>query len=316
MTVIDLPTRQARRPRQPLTEAQVLALLERPAPPEQAAAEALPAPSGGSPLARRMKASKLYVFTLPKAGTYFLAELASRLGWYHSGIHLGEDHYLDTAAQSLAENAHNPSAVRRQQPFTRTLAELPAGALCVGHMPPLYFNRPHQAEVAVLACRRHPREALVSEFIDFRFRRDDELVRWIHPRTVPDHLAAFTLYLRQHGPVMADIVATWVAYHQLRQSSWYVRTRPIGEYAAVDFETLMGADPLPALRTIARAFGQRLDDANLLDLHARAKAADNKTKAVGQRFPIPREALWTPQAEAAYQDLGMPELARLLGYPG
>lgn len=331
MTVLDFPLRQARPPRTPLTEAELLRLLEEQAAARAAAAMAQAAsasPPGpqadeaGAPtlaaprnsLARHMTARKLYLFTLPKSGTYFLAELMSRLGWYHSGIHLGEDHYLDTQAQDLAANASNPSAVRRLQPYAKTLAELPNGALCFGHMTPMYFHRPHLHEVAVVACRRRPREALVSEFLDFRFRRHDELVRWVHPSTVADHREAFVLYLKQHGPVAADIIGTYIAYRQLRQASYYTRTRQMGEYLDLQFEVLMGPEPLPALRAIAQTFGQQLDDATLADLLARAKAADNKTKAVGQAFPIGRQALWTPEAEAEYQRQGFPELSTLLGY--
>ena len=41
----------------------------------------------------------------------------------------------------------------------------------------------------------------------------------------------------------------------------------------------------------------------------------NYRKSVRETLPVDRAALWTPEALAAYQTLGFPLLARLLGYP-
>ena len=76
-----------------------------------------------------VKPKKLYVFTIPKAGTYFLAGLVSRLGWADSGWHLAERHVLETHRADVATNAKNPFAVRVDKPYSQTLDELPTGAL-------------------------------------------------------------------------------------------------------------------------------------------------------------------------------------------
>lgn len=306
------PLRTARPATRPLQTAE----LPNAAPPPAASPVMAPPAAAASSLTRHMRARKLYIFTLPKAGTYFLAQLLSRMGWYDSGIHLAEDHYLDTHRQDLQSARCRPLDVMRTQSYDLTLRALPYGALCFGHMNPMYFARPHLSEVAVLACRRHPREALVAEFIDFRFRRDEDWVRWVHPSRIPDDRLAFAEYLRQHGRVIADIVATYIAYRQLRQTDFYTGTREMGEYVDLRFEDLMGPAPLPAMRSIAQTFGQRLDDATLIDILTGARGAENKTKSVGESIAVDRAALWTPQAEAAYQTHGFPRLAELLGYPG
>ena len=261
-----------------------------------------------------MHAGRLYVFTIPKAGTYFLAGLMGWFGWHDSGWHVAERFVLETHGTDLATNARNPLAVRREQLHTVTLDRLPAGHLCFGHMNPMLFQQPHAGEVAVLACRRRPRDVLVSEFIDFRFRREDELVEFVSRRRIADDREAFAVYMRDHAPVIADICATLVAYRALRGTGYWTRTRPLAPYVEVAFEDLMGADPLPALRRLAESCGVRAGNDRLLQVLQAAKQAENKTKSVGLELPIARQALWTPDAEASWRRHGFPELSTLLGY--
>lgn len=262
-----------------------------------------------------MHAGKLYIFTVPKAGTYFLAGLMSWLGWHDSGWHVAERFVLHTHETDLANNARDPLLVRREQPYATTLDLLPAGHLCFGHMNPMLFPAPHPAEVAVLACRRRPRDVLLAEFIDFRFRREDHLVDFVSRRRIADDREAFAVYMRDHAPVIADILATVVTYRALRGTPTWTGTRRLAPYLEVAFEDLMGATPLPTLRRLADCCGVSADDAKLLQILAAAKAADNKTKSAGLALPFERASLWTAEAEAQYRRHGLPQLSTLLGYP-
>jgi hypothetical protein len=262
-----------------------------------------------------MHPGRLYIFTLPKAGTYFLAGLMGWFGWHDSGWHLEERLVLETHEADLATNARNPLAVRREQLHTVTLDRLPAGHLCFGHMNPMLFQQPHGSDVAVLACRRRPRDVLVSEFIDSRFRREDDRVEFVSRRRIADDREAFAVYLRDHGAVIADICATMVAYRALRGTGYWTRTRRLAPYVEVAFDELMGPDPLPALRRLADSCGVRAGDDRLLQVLQAAKRAENKTKTVGMELPFARNELWTADAEAGWRRHGFAELSTLLGYP-
>lgn len=262
-----------------------------------------------------MHPGRLYLFTVPKSGTYFLAGLMSWLGWHDSGWHMAERFVLHTHDTDLATNARDPLLVRHEQPYAKTLDLLPAGQLCFGHMNPMLFPAPHAAEVAVLACRRRPRELLVAEFIDFRFRREDHLVEFVSRRRIADDREAFAVYMRDHAPVIADILGTMVTYRALRGTRCWTATRTLAPYVECSFEELMGDAPLPALRRLADFCGVTADDARLLQILQAARSADNKTKTAGLSLPIPRDALWTAEAEAQYRRHGFAELSTLLGYP-
>ena len=109
-----------------------------------------------------MTDTKLYIFTIPKAGTYFLAELMSRLGWVDSGLHIAEDHYLDNKRQPMAIAASLALSTEHQRPYYQSLEQVRAGQLCFGHMNPMLFFRPHPGDFAVLGCRRRLRDVLAA----------------------------------------------------------------------------------------------------------------------------------------------------------
>ena len=262
-----------------------------------------------------MHPGRLYLFTVPKAGTYFLAGLMSWLGWHDSGWHVAERFVLHTHDTDLSTNARDPLVVRREQPYAKTLELLPAGHLCFGHMNPMLFPAPHPAEMAVVACRRRPRDVLLAEFVDFRFRREDHLVEFVSRRRIADDREAFAVYMRDHAPVIADILGTLVTYRALRGTRYWAGTRTLAPYAEVAFEDLMGPAPLPALRCLATLCGVTADDARLLQILQAAKAADYKTKSEGLDLPFERDWLWTAEAEAQYRRHGIAELSTLLGYP-
>lgn len=262
-----------------------------------------------------MTDTKLYIFTIPKAGTYFLAELMSRLGWVDSGLHIAEDHYLDTKRQPMAIAASHTLSTEHQRPYYQSLEQVRAGQLCFGHMNPMLFFRPHQGDFAVLGCRRRLRDVLAAEFVDFRYRRVDPRLSWISRDAIAADGDAFVEYLRRNGPAIADIAATYLAYRELRSAHYYNDTRDIGRYVDLAFEHLMGPHPLAEMRRLARAFGLTRSDEELLAVLQQAKAAENKTKTTGQAIQVDRAGLWAhPEAQALYEKLGLRQLSVRLGY--
>lgn len=238
---------------------------------------------------------KIYIYTIPKAGTYLLAEFLERLGFENSGFHVAQYYYLDTHALTLKVNSQTPEVARVDRFFVGTLQSMPEESVAFGHLPiPLAgwafpsFN--------FIFSFRHPRKTLVSEFIDFRFRRKD--IDWLNFEVIPDDRKAFSAYLRNHGPIHMSIFSDFVACSTLFNDPFFQRYTP-ERSIFVNFDTFL-KDPSEAVR-IAEHFGR--DAATGLAAREAALAAETKTKAVD--LEIDRDSLWTAENERLYEDLGV-----------
>lgn len=237
---------------------------------------------------------KIYVYTIPKAGTYLLAELIARLGFVNTGFHVNRDQYLDTHSIDPDTNARFPSRATKNQVFLRTLGDMQPGEVAFGHFPVPLMGWLFPQFVYVCAYR-HPRRTLMSEFVDFRFRRRD--VPWVMPDAIPDDRAAFCEYLRQHGEKHMVTVSQMLALTLLLNEPLCGDYRDGDTYHMLSFDRLV-ADPAEAER-LARFLCA--DPALARTAHAQALAAETKTKATG--LDIDRAALWSDEAEALYAAL-------------
>lgn len=236
---------------------------------------------------------KIYIQTIPKSGTYFMAAFLGQLGFTDTGLHVGLDHVLRTHDVDLKTNVETPWKAREMQPYTQTIRALSSGDVAFGHMPvglhPIRFP-----DLFFICCYRHPRTTLMSEFVDFRFRRHD--VPWIRPAEIPDDRAAFVAYLRKCGPEQMDKWRDLLRLRLLVALRWpgFSRRR----YAFVNFDAML-SDPAVGA-DLARRLG--IDPARVPAAMETARAAETKTKATG--LALDRAAFWSDAAEAAYADLG------------
>ncbi|MEC7762483.1 MAG: hypothetical protein VX874_11300 [Pseudomonadota bacterium] len=236
---------------------------------------------------------KIYIQTIPKSGTYFMAAYLGHLGFNDTGLHVGLDHVLRTHDFDHKTNVETPWKTRAMQPFAQTIRDLAPGDVAFGHMPvglqPIRFPG-----VIFICCYRHPRTTLMSEFVDFRFRRRD--VPWISASEIPDDRAAFVTYLRTAGPEQME---TWRDLLRLRRR---VSVRWPGfaprRYAFVNFDAML-TDPRVAA-DLARRLG--IDPARAPAAMEAARASETKTKATS--LTLDRAAFWSDEAEAAYAALG------------
>lgn len=244
---------------------------------------------------------KLYVYTIPKAGTYFLAELIGRLGFVNTGFHVNHHSFLNTRLLDPEANARFPSRAVEKQFFMRTLNSMKPGELAFGHFPvPLMgWLFPN---FRFVCAYRHPRKTLMAEFIDFRFRRKD--IRWIAPAEIPEDRAAFCAYLKTHGGNHMAVFSQMLGLTLLLDEPLCNRFQEEGKYHLLSFDRLRD-DPAEADR-LARFLG--VDPAEARPAHAATLAADTKTKATD--LPIDRDALWSDEAEALYAALGAEDYAR------
>lgn len=233
---------------------------------------------------------KVYIYTIPKAGTYFLADFVSRLGYNNTGYHVSQNKFLNTAKFDMDTNARFPSRSMVKQPFMKTLKTMRDGDLAFGHFP-LPLMAWMFPDFFFVCAYRHPRKTLMSEFVDFRFRRED--VRWLSRDEIADDRDAFVAYLDRHGEVHMSIFSQMLGITLLRQEPLCRRFQN-ERFHMLDFESMLkGKDGATGL---AASLGIGADEA-LRALEA-TKAAETKTKATG--LEIDRDALWSERAEEAY----------------
>lgn len=235
---------------------------------------------------------KVYIYTIPKAGTYFLADFIGRLGFHNTGFHVNQKKFLNTAKFDLETNARFPSRAMERQSFMKTLRDMNDGDLAFGHFPvplmawifPDFF---------FVCSYRHPRQTLVSEFIDFRFRRED--VNWIARDQIPDDREAFCTYLERHGQGHMAVFSQMLAITVLRNEPLCGRFQT--EQFMLNFETLLKS-PQSAV-DLAGRLGIAPDRAT--EALEQTRNAETKTKATG--LDIDRAALWSDRAEELYSSI-------------
>lgn len=242
----------------------------------------------------------VYIYTLPKAGTYFLAAMLSNLGLRDTGYHMAIHHYLDTGKYTLRENIETPGIAFTKEYFGSVMNRIGKKDVIFGHAP-LPFNRNALPEhMKILCSYRHPRKTLVSEFIDFRFRRLD--VPWLSGEQVPDDRAAFELYLERHGlgPHL-ELFKDTIRYHSLMHHP-LLNPEDKNRAIFVNFETVL-RDPAAACR-IAEFLELPLNAEEVETARQKTLAGETKTKAVD--IGIDREALWSDRAEELFSGSDFP----------
>jgi len=236
----------------------------------------------------------VYIYTLPKAGTYFFAELLSNLGLNDTGYHLSRFSYLDTKAYSLEQNAATPGVAKIRKFFVPVVRKMQDNDVFFGH-----FALPRNLHVApthmkYICSYRNPEKTLVSEFIDFRFRRTD--VGWLSREKVPDDFEAFELFLERHGlgPHLS-IFKKIVVYHGTINHPLEDPEEREKVYFA-NFETVLKEPDM--VRQIAEFLGISLQEGAAEAIHQKTLLAETKTKAVD--LEVDRDLLWTDRARAIY----------------
>jgi hypothetical protein len=233
---------------------------------------------------------KVYIYTIPKAGTYFLADFIARLGFHNTGFHVNQKKILNTAKFDLETNARFPSRAMERQTFLKTLRDMKDRDLAFGHfaVPLMAWIFP---EFFFVCSYRHPRQTLISEFIDFRFRRED--IGWIARDAIPDDRDAFSAYLERHGEGHMMVFSQMLALTVLRNEPLCGRFQT-GQFHMMNFETLLKS-PQAAI-DLAERLGAPPERA--IEALEETRNAETKTKATG--LDIDRAALWSDQAEELY----------------
>jgi len=236
---------------------------------------------------------KVYIHTIPKAGTYFIADFISRMGFNNTGLHVSQNKFLDTARFDMDTNTRFPSRTMVRQPFMKTLRDLKDNDLAFGHFPAPMMNWIFP-DIFFVCAYRHPRQTLVSEFIDFRFRRED--IKWLSRDQISDDTVAFAAFLERHGAKHMGSFSQMLGITLLYNEPLCKQFKS-DQFHFLNFETLL-KDPQNAVELAARFM---VDPQRAVEALEETKRAETKTKAT--KLEIDREALWSDKAEEMYRKI-------------
>jgi len=248
----------------------------------------------------------LYIYTVPKAGTYLLASLCEEFSIDNSGCHIGFSGFLDTHSHPEEVNRHRPSATRAPQQYIKTFKQC-AGQIAFGHLSPSFLPPGVFNKTQVITAYRDPLEVLISEYNDFRFIRQD--VRFCSKQTEPDDISSFGLYLERQAPIIRDILIEMGRYLDCFAQSLYAPKYSDSLPLLINFNRLHDADYLLWLDQLFIRF---LPDSDTTFTSALKKTFGKKTKTKSQGYSFEPEKLWNSSNLALIKSLRLKRLHKNL----
>ena len=256
---------------------------------------------------------KGYIYSIPKSGTYLFAKFLSSIGYEDTGWHISLNEYLDTKNFDVITNKEHPSATEKKQLYLKSFRQIKPGAFAFGHFNPMYIPPQMLRQFRIIVTRRHPREVLVSEFIDFRHRRKDTVFSNLETFPAPEE--AFFHYMNHHAPIIRNVCRNHIILSEIWALDDYRELIAGGDMMFVDFRSFLDREKGSAIaRHIAKFMGNGADEGVIDEKYLAALEADNKTKSSDIDVPYSRNWLWSERNMAIYSALGFPEIEAKLGY--
>jgi len=242
------------------------------------------------------------VTTMPKSGTYFVAEYLKCLGMVDTRVHADEGGFSDyrNVDRSAARTEYKSLYVRL--PLSQTLGLLGPGHFLVGHLPLREATRDIFNGIAVIAVRREVRAALVSfmRWIELSGRADEVDCAWLG---VPPGSMRTAAFLRARGKSLVgyfSVSQTWLDEPRATQVAYEELVGDLGEFRAADVASAI-AEAVGVPHTIDQAFHWL----------SAARGRDTLTSS-GRRTVLGEH--WSVECEGIFESIGGGELNKRLGY--
>lgn len=260
-----------------------------------------------------LKDFKAYIYTIPKAGTYLTSTFLEYLGVESTGWHISSRKYLDTKSFDSETNKSEPSQTMVSRSYLASFKKIPKGFHAFGHFNPLYVQPSVLRGFKVIAVKRQLKEVLVSEFIDFRYRRRD--VAFVSRDLITDPIRAFEIYMDQHSPIIKNIAHNFLLLEELTKNEDYQSIIGTNRFLFVDFKKFLNPETGPGVAwKIADFLGLGIESNDVEVLRLNSLLAENKTKSDDVSLDFERGELWTTVATDSYKNYGMDKLDERLGY--
>lgn len=241
---------------------------------------------------------RVIVVSIPKSGTYLVAELLTALGYHSTGMHLAETAYTDYSGSQLDDARRDPGRFTRSEPLSASLTRIQPGEFAVGHLP---FNAEVVEATALfkrLFVTRDLRWALIS------------YMRFMHStgRLGAQNLAWYPIVdLRKRCYVFLQTTAPYLLRRFYQGMAGWSQ---LADVLPVRFEDVVSQGELAtrAVESIARFLDLANCDAPRV-LRA-SLAAETITKSEGL---TQLDDYWSREAERTFIAIGGPELNARLG---
>jgi hypothetical protein len=247
----------------------------------------------------------ILIDTIPKAGTYLIALLLSKLGLENSGLHFRNDRYWNFKDKPIGEIVADPDQYMRRATLEHALGLVDSDAFAVAH---LHCDDTARASLKVTCAThvfivRNLRECLISHmrFVSDPRRRCPPPKWLLEQSSEKDRMLGYMA--TSAGNYLKDIE---------RQMSWL--SEPIDCLAR--FETILGDQGegdqralLEQLILVARLDADPAHAQNILnkDVIGQATRTFSGARSSTDRF-------WSEGAEDEFKRLGGKELNEKLGY--
>ncbi|MDD9897779.1 MAG: sulfotransferase domain-containing protein [Candidatus Melainabacteria bacterium] len=226
--------------------------------------------------------------TIPKAGTYFLAEILSEIGAKNRHLHVAKNHAENLLRFGEEVNKFTPSKAKLPLKLDQALYTVQAGEFVFGHIAKPLLNDFALENFKIIYSYRDHKEAMQAEFYWFReIRRDmqEEFTRH-SDLSAQDH---FIKYLEIFGPTRVRLFkfldmwkdedgVTQIDFNQFRSDKAYAQKKII---------------------EIGNDIGIPVDEARAAEILETCLNKDTKTK-VKRNKSI---SLWNDEAEKIYAKL-------------
>jgi hypothetical protein len=251
---------------------------------------------------RGVSGHRIAICSLPKSGTYFLAEVLSQMGCVATQLHLSSNACTDYRCATRKEAREEYKRFNTLLELSKSLALVLPGQFAVGHLECSPRNRALLADFKKVFLYRDLRDGLAS-FLRFHADTQREGPRtrvWSDLPDGPEKMLRFLDHLGHAYFAMCLPMGDWLDQ---------------GDVFKLSFETLYGDPGTSAQVDALEALYSHLEIAQRLvppeELVARVMGRPTKTWS-GQRTE--REVYWNDEVEARFREFGGQELNARLGY--
>ncbi len=233
-----------------------------------------------------MPPSPILLTSIPKAGTYFFAELLSELGVQNRHLHIAKHHAENLLLCSEEINKHKPSLAKVPLRLDQALYTVQASEFVFGHIAKPLLNDFALNRFKIIYSYRDHKAAMQAEFHWFRELRQDlpaKFTRYAH-LSPEEH---FIHYLKIYGPT------------RVRLFSFLDLWKSDPKVFLIDFDKFRAERDYAIQSILGLAQYLELTEPSAEEILERCLNKDNKTKVKRD----PSQNLWSPQAEAIYSKL-------------
>jgi hypothetical protein len=181
----------------------------------------------------------IYIYTIPKAGTYLLGNLLEELGYLNTGWHISANSYLDTHRFDDVINKEYPSKTEVKKPYMSRFKKVKPNHFAFGHFTPLRLPNKLNSSFLILSSYRNPREVLKSSFIYSQYLRKDTK---FNEHKIVDFESALEIYLEKKAITIRNIFIDFLQFQDRYNHPIYSKF-VIKNNFCFDFKDLISPNP-------------------------------------------------------------------------